>query len=70
MKLIMLLACQLTGVMEHAALIFGAVHVKALGSSLLGGDLTETLSAHSFIPCSERIHVAVTEMAALFPKVC
>ncbi|XP_054467387.1 ARF GTPase-activating protein GIT2a isoform X5 [Anoplopoma fimbria] len=23
----------------------------------------------SFIPCSERIHVAVTEMAALFPKV-
>lgn len=24
---------------------------------------------HSFIPCSERIHVAVTEMAALFPKV-
>lgn len=25
--------------------------------------------AHSFMPCSERIHVAVTEMAALFPKV-
>lgn len=24
---------------------------------------------HSFIPCSERIHVAVTEMASLFPKV-
>uniref|UniRef100_A0A8C5AJQ3 G protein-coupled receptor kinase interacting ArfGAP 2a n=1 Tax=Gadus morhua TaxID=8049 RepID=A0A8C5AJQ3_GADMO len=23
---------------------------------------------HSFVPCSERIHVAVTEMAALFPK--
>lgn len=23
----------------------------------------------SYIPCSERIHVAVTEMAALFPKV-
>lgn len=27
------------------------------------------ISPHSFIPCSERIHVAVTEMAALFPKV-
>lgn len=23
----------------------------------------------SYIPCSERIHLAVTEMAALFPKV-
>lgn len=24
---------------------------------------------HSFLPCSEKICVAVTEMAALFPKV-
>lgn len=24
---------------------------------------------HSFVPCSEKIHLAVTEMASLFPKV-
>lgn len=27
-------------------------------------------SSNSFIPCAERIYVAVSEMAALFPKVC
>ncbi|XP_061116177.1 ARF GTPase-activating protein GIT2a isoform X2 [Conger conger] len=30
--------------------------------------LRQAVSASCFIPCSERIHVAVTEMAALFPK--
>lgn len=25
--------------------------------------------SHSFLPCSEKIRLAVTEMAALFPKV-
>lgn len=25
--------------------------------------------SHSFVPCSEKIHLAVTEMASLFPKV-
>lgn len=30
--------------------------------------MTSSLS-YSYIPCSERIHVAVTEMAALFHKV-
>lgn len=32
-------------------------------------DESYTASFCSYIPCSERIHVAVTEMAALFPKV-
>lgn len=27
------------------------------------------LLASSFVPCSEKIHLAVTEMASLFPKV-
>ena len=26
-------------------------------------------SPYSFVPCSEKIHLAVTEMASLFPKV-
>uniref|UniRef100_A0A8C5GKV9 Arf-GAP domain-containing protein n=1 Tax=Gouania willdenowi TaxID=441366 RepID=A0A8C5GKV9_GOUWI len=31
-------------------------------------DPSSSSSSSCFIPCSERIHVAVTEMAALFPK--
>lgn len=58
----------------HAVLIFdlhltGVVHVKALGRFLLEDASFWNFLVHSFIPCSERIHVAVTEMAALFPKV-
>lgn len=36
----------------------------------LRGPLIYTFpSLHSFVPCSEKIHLAVTEMASLFPKV-
>lgn len=40
------------------------------GVPLSLGTLIFTLpSPQSFVPCSEKIHLAVTEMASLFPKV-
>lgn len=42
------------------------VHLKHAMNML---NWRQISSPCSFIPCSERIHVAVTEMAALFPKV-
>lgn len=38
--------------------------------STLGlGLILSLLNPSSFVPCSEKIHAAVTEMASLFPKV-
>lgn len=33
------------------------------------GEPTRFCPPSSFVPCSEKIHLAVTEMASLFPKV-
>lgn len=47
------------------------VLILSLGP-LLEHPLTHPISStplYSFVPCSEKIHLAVTEMASLFPKV-
>lgn len=47
---------------------FFLISPKYLFLDLLNNNYLLYYGSFSFIPCSERIYVAVTEMAALFPK--